>query len=182
MAASHPDRAGHVAPALHAFIGVGGNLGDPIRAVHQAADTLSQHPQVRALRLSPLYITAPVDSTGPAYVNAVMRIETTLMPHALLAVLQQIEQAHGRTRPWRNAPRTLDLDLLWYDGRHIHTPDLIVPHPRMHQRAFVLQPLQDLAPDLTLPQGPLAALLAQCRDQKIDRLAAPNDTQDPEFS
>lgn len=153
-----------------AYIGLGANLGDAAATLHEAARALQSDPHVTALRLSPLYRTAPVDSTGPDYINAVAEIRTTHLPLALLAVLQSIELRHGRERPYRNAPRTLDLDLLWYDGRHIHEPTLTVPHPRMHQRAFVLQPLLDLAPDLVLDQGPAASLLAGCRDQAVQRL------------
>ncbi len=119
------------------------------RAAAELAATLG----VANLQLSPLYGTAPVNSSGPDYVNAVARLDTTLPPLELLAALQAIEQRHGRERPYRNAPRTLDLDLLLYGDRVIDPPTLTVPHPRMHERAFVLQPLMDLAPDLVLAPG-----------------------------
>ncbi|CAM5787326.1 2-amino-4-hydroxy-6-hydroxymethyldihydropteridine diphosphokinase [Castellaniella caeni] len=150
-----------------AYIGLGANLGNAAQTLREAAQALASQAGVRALRLSPLYDTSPVGCSGPDYVNAVAEIHTTLDAHALLRALQGIEQAHGRQRPYRNAPRTLDLDLLWYDGQTIQTPDLTVPHPRMHERAFVLRPLMDLAPDLRLPQGGLAALLAHCAGQAI---------------
>lgn len=153
-----------------AYVGLGANLGEAVATVRQAARELTAAEGVGALRLSALYDTAPIDSSGPDYVNAVAEIRTVLAPLALLACLQAIEQAHGRLRPYRNAPRTLDLDLLWYDGRRLAGPTLIVPHPRMHERAFVLRPLLDLAPDLVLDQGPVAALLARCTDQAIRRL------------
>lgn len=153
-----------------AYIGLGANLGDAAGAIQGAAQELAATPGIQALRLSPLYGSAPVGCTGPDYVNAVAEIHTTLQPAALLAALQAIEQAHGRKRPYRNAPRTLDLDLLWFDGKTIDTPTLAVPHPRMHLRAFVLRPLRDLAPDLVLPQGNLADLLARCADQDIHPL------------
>lgn len=156
---------------VQAYVGLGANLGDAVATVRQAARDLKAAEGVSALRLSSLYSTAPIDSSGPDYVNAVAEIRTTLAPLPLLACLQAIEQAHGRTRPYRNAPRTLDLDLLWYDDRTLAEPTLIVPHPRLHERAFALRPLMDLAPSLVLPQGPLAELLARCADQPIRRLS-----------
>jgi 2-amino-4-hydroxy-6-hydroxymethyldihydropteridine diphosphokinase len=104
------------------------------------------------------------------FINTVVAIDTTLEPVALLDLLQSIEQQHGRERPYQNAPRTLDLDLLLYGDLTINTPRLTVPHPRMHQRAFVLRPLQDLAPDLQLVQGSLNALLVKCQDQKLEQI------------
>ncbi|MGB3423289.1 MAG: 2-amino-4-hydroxy-6-hydroxymethyldihydropteridine diphosphokinase [Castellaniella sp.] len=153
-----------------AYIGLGANLGEAAATVQRAAAELAAVPGVSNLQLSSLYGTAPVDSSGPDYVNAVARLDTTLPPLALLAALQAIEQRHGRERPYRNAPRTLDLDLLLYGDQAIALPDLTVPHPRMHERAFVLRPLMDLAPDLVLAQGGLADLLEQCADQAIQRL------------
>ena len=155
---------------VQAYVGLGANLGDAAATVRRAADELAAVPGVSGLRLSPLYGTAPVDSSGPDYVNAVARLDTTLPPLDLLAALQAIEQRHGRKRPYRNAPRTLDLDLLLYGDQVIDLPSLAVPHPRMHERAFVLRPLMDLAPGLTLAQGGLAELLAHCTDQAIRRL------------
>jgi 2-amino-4-hydroxy-6-hydroxymethyldihydropteridine diphosphokinase len=155
---------------IQAYIGLGANLGEAAATVRQAAAELAATPGVSAFQLSPLYGTAPVDSSGPDYVNAVARLDTALPPLDLLAALQAIEQRHGRERPYRNAPRTLDLDLLLYGGQVIGLPSLTVPHPRMHERAFVLRPLMDLAPDLMLAQGGLAELLACCADQAIRRL------------
>ena len=168
-----PDPGRDQRDAVVAYIGLGANLGDAAGAVRQAAAELAATPDIIRLRLSPLYGTAPVDSSGPDYVNAVAEIRTRLDARHLLTALQAIEQAHGRERPYRNAPRTLDLDLLWHDGRTIEEPDLIVPHPRMHERAFVLRPLMDLAPGLVLPQGDLPALLARCADQAIRPLSVP---------
>lgn len=161
---------GQASPVL-AYIGLGANLGNAAATVRAAARALQEDAGITALRLSTLYRTAPVDSSGPDYVNAVAEIRTTHTPPALLAALQAIEHRHGRERPYRNAPRTLDLDLLWYDGRHIQTPALTVPHPRMHERAFVLRPLQELFPDLVLDQGPIAELLGRCAGQAVQRLA-----------
>ncbi|CAM3833030.1 2-amino-4-hydroxy-6-hydroxymethyldihydropteridinepyrophosphokinase OS=Castellaniella defragrans (strain DSM / CCUG 39792 / 65Phen) OX=1437824 GN=BN940_15146 PE=3 SV=1 [Castellaniella denitrificans] len=155
-----------------AYVGLGANLGEAAGTVRRAAAELAAVPGVSGLRMSPLYGTAPVDSSGPDYVNAVAGLETTLPPLELLAALQAIERRHGRERPYRNAPRTLDLDLLLYGGQAIDLPSLTVPHPRMHERAFVLRPLMDLAPGLVLAQGGLAGLLARCADQAIRRLGS----------
>lgn len=150
-----------------AYIGLGANLGDTRRTLKTAADELSRAVGVNQLTLSGFYRSAPVESSGPDYVNAVAVIQTSLSARSLLEVLQQIERRHGRERPYRNAPRTLDLDLLLYGAQIIDEPDLTVPHPRMHQRAFVLKPLSDLAPDLCLAQGSLSTLLAACADQDL---------------
>lgn len=158
---------------VRCYIGLGANLGEPRAMLQTAAQEIAAIPGVRGLRTSPFYGTAPIDSSGPDYVNAVADIQTSLSAPALLAALQKIEQTHGRKRPYRNAPRTLDLDLLWYGGQTINQSNLTVPHPRMHERAFVLQPLQDLAPDLVLEQGDLPSLLAACADQTIHRLPDP---------
>ena len=120
---------------------------------------------------SSLWRTAPVDSSGDDYINAVALIETSLDAHALLKSLQAIETAHGRERPYRNAPRTLDLDLLLYGDETIATLELSVPHPRMHERAFVLAPLCEIAPDALIPgRGPAADFLPCVADQAIARL------------
>lgn len=161
------------ANVVTAYIGLGANLGDAIGVLRTAARELAATRGIAALRLSPFYGTAPVGCTGPDYVNAVVEIQTSLRAPELLSAMQAIEQAHGRERPYRNAPRTLDLDLLWYDGQTIARPDLTVPHPRMHERAFVLRPLMDLNPGLSLPQGSLVALLTHCADQAIHSLPDP---------
>ena len=153
-----------------AYIGLGANLGDAHATLQQALADLAYTPGVSDIKASGLYRTAPVDSDGPDYLNAVVSLQTSLDPLTLLRSLQAIEQIHGRQRPYRNAPRTLDLDLLWFDDTTINEPDLIVPHPRMHERAFVLAPLQELAPELELPQGKLQTLLAACADQAIERV------------
>ena len=151
----------------HALIGLGANLGDAHQTLLDAVAELQSSSGVVNLLCSRFYASDPVDAQGPVFVNAVASIETTLAPICLLDLLQSIEQLHGRARPYRNAPRTLDLDLLWYDGIEITTPRLILPHPRMHLRAFVLEPLKELAPDLLLQQGTIDALLNACSDQKI---------------
>ncbi|MDZ7590729.1 MAG: 2-amino-4-hydroxy-6-hydroxymethyldihydropteridine diphosphokinase [Rubrivivax sp.] len=151
---------------------MGANLGDARAAVAQAVNALAALPQTRLVAVSRLYRSAPVDAQGPDFVNAVAELHTGLAPREMLAALQAIEHAHGRERPHRNAPRTLDLDLLLYGQRVVEEPGLAVPHPRLHERAFVLLPLADLAPDLEHPRlGPLAAFREQVADQPIQALA-----------
>ena len=142
------------------FIGLGANLGDRQSALCAALIAVGAIPGTRLLRVSPLYRSAPVDAGGPDYLNAVAELATTLTPHALLKALQAVETAAGRERPYPNAPRTLDLDILWFGDQVIHTPDLVVPHPRMFERAFVLRPLADLAPQRVDPSR-LQAVAAQ---------------------
>ena len=156
-----------------AWVGIGANLGDARANVLDAIARLGRLPGARLLQASSLYRTAPIDSSGDDYINAVAALDTDLAAHALLQALFDIEQAHGRERPYRNAPRTLDLDLLLYGDQLIaDAPALLVPHPRMHERAFVLAPLAELAPELRIPgQGSLASLLAGVAGQSIERLA-----------
>lgn len=154
-----------------AWIGLGANLGDARATLEAAFDALARIEGATLLRRSSLYRTAPIASSGPDYLNAVAELETTLEPHALLERLQALELAHGRERPYRNAPRTLDLDLLLVDELEVQTPALTLPHPRLHERAFVLQPLSELAPQLPVPgRGRVQALLAGVADQRIERL------------
>ncbi|MCW5649579.1 MAG: 2-amino-4-hydroxy-6-hydroxymethyldihydropteridine diphosphokinase [Ramlibacter sp.] len=134
--------------AVAAYVALGANLGDAQQTVLHAIDALGRTPCVRLLRASSLYRTAPVESSGPDYINAVVALETMLTSPALLAALQALEQAAGRERPYANAPRTLDLDLLLYGSARIDSPHLTVPHPRMDKRAFVLVPLAEIAPGL----------------------------------
>lgn len=152
------------------YIGLGANLGDAQQTLHQALASIASLPHTRLLKTSSLYGTAPVQADGPDYVNAVARISTALSAHELLTQLQTIEQQHGRTRPYQNAPRTLDLDILLYGDDTLHDSRLTLPHPRMHERAFVLVPLAELDPGLVLAQGSLDALIARCQDQRIQKL------------
>ena len=156
-----------------AWIGIGANLGDARANVLDALERLARLPGARLVKASSLYRTAPIDSSGDDYVNAVAALDTELDAHALLQALFAIEQAHGRERPYRNAPRTLDLDLLLYGDAVIDdAPALIVPHPRLHERAFVLAPLAEAAPNLVIPgRGPVVTLLAGVADQAIEKLA-----------
>jgi len=149
-----------------AYVALGANLGDARAAVAQALHDLGTLPRTQLLRASSLYRSAPVDSSGPDYINAVAEIRTDLSPDELLAQLQRLEQAAGRERPWRNAPRTLDLDLLLYDELRLDSATLTIPHPRMAERAFVLVPLAEIAPDRVT-----AAQLRAVAGQGISRLA-----------
>ncbi len=155
-----------------AYIGLGANLGDPAAALDDAITRLAAIPDTVIAARSSYYRSAPIDATGPEFVNAVVALDTALAPHDLLAHLQAIEQAHGRARPYRNAPRTLDLDLLLYGRQTLATPELTVPHPRLHERAFVLLPLAEIAAELQIPGlGPLPPWLARASDQSITRLS-----------
>ena len=157
-----------------AYVGLGANLGDAQATLHGALRRIAALPQTQLLRSSSFYRTAPVDAGGPDFVNAVAELLTTLQPLALLRALQAIELEHGRQRPYRNAPRTLDLDLLLHGDTRQDDPVLTLPHPRGHERAFVLQPLAELAPALTWPgRGAVAALAAAITDQPIDKLPSP---------
>jgi 2-amino-4-hydroxy-6-hydroxymethyldihydropteridine diphosphokinase len=154
-----------------AYVGLGANLGDARAALDAAFNALAALPRTRLVERSSIWRSAPIDSSGPDYLNAVAMLETQLEAEPLLDALLAIEAQHGRERPYRNAPRTLDLDLLWLDGLVLDTPRLMLPHPRMHERAFVLAPLLELWPDGALPgKGRLDALLAGVPDQRIERL------------
>jgi len=143
-----------------AFIGLGANLGDALAAVRQAIGWLGELPQTRLLQASRIYRSAPVDAGGPDFFNAVASVETLLTAPDLLAQLQSLELRTGRERPYRNAPRTLDLDLLLYGDARIASAALTVPHPRMRERAFVLLPLQEIAPERVDPRD-LAVVAGQ---------------------
>ncbi|MEQ4617921.1 MAG: 2-amino-4-hydroxy-6-hydroxymethyldihydropteridine diphosphokinase [Corticimicrobacter sp.] len=170
--ASVPDE--HPVGHIQAWIGLGANLGNPLVTLQMALRELAQAGDVIVQATSPFYRTAPVDSSGPDYVNAVTRIVTSLAPHVLLALLQRIEQQHGRQRPYQNAPRTLDLDLLLYGKLRIDDDTLVVPHPRMHLRAFVLRPLLDIEEtDMMIEGQPLQQWLARLGDtQPLQKLPA----------
>ncbi len=161
---------------IRAFVGIGSNLGAPERRVLDAIDALGRLPATEPGRRSALYRTAPWGETDqPDFVNAVAELRTALEPEALLDELQKLENAAGRVRDPKHrwGPRVLDLDLLWFGGRALDTPRLTVPHPRMHERAFVLQPLCDLEPLLELPQGRVDALLAELGPAGVQRLPDP---------
>lgn len=149
-----------------AYVGVGSNLNDPRAQVLQAFTELDGLPNTRVVRKSSLYRSAPMGHAAqPDFVNAVAQVETGLPAERLLAELQAVEARHGRERSFPNAPRTLDLDLLLYGAARIASPALTVPHPRMHERAFVLKPLLEIAPQL-----PFTAQLDACADQEVERI------------
>ena len=158
-----------------ALIGMGSNLAHPRRQIARAVRAIECLPRTRLVRLSPNYASAPVGTSGPQpdYVNAVARVETSLAPRALLARLLAIERRQKRRRDPAGppkAPRTLDLDLLLFDRRRVRAPGLVIPHPRMHERAFVLRPLADVAPSATIPgRGLASGALAGVRHQRIAR-------------
>lgn len=160
---------------LLAYVGLGANLGDPAEAVLTAVEALGRMPASRVAAVSGLYRSAPIDAEGPEFVNAVAELHTTLTAYELLAQLQSIEAEFGRERPYPNAPRTLDLDLLLYGDQKIESDDLTVPHARMHERAFVLRPLAELAGEkFPIPgHGPIEALLEAVSAQPITKLETP---------
>jgi len=157
-----------------AYIALGANLGDPVAAVHEAIAALRALPRTRFVAASALYRTAPVGlKAQPDFINAAVAVDTELDARELLFELFAIEARYGRVRSVRNAPRTLDLDLLLYGEQRSDDPVLTLPHPRLHERAFVLAPLADLAPQLLIPgRGSVTELLAACAGQHIERLVA----------
>ncbi len=157
-----------------AWIGLGANLGERAGALRSALAAIAALPGTSVRRVSSLYRSAPVGAGGPDYLNAVAEIATLLAPQALLEALQTIEHANGRERPYRNAPRTLDLDiLLWGDPAvSMATATLTVPHPRMAERAFVLLPLAEIAPE-RVPQAALHAVAGQRIEQLVPALDWP---------
>lgn len=160
---------------IRAWIGLGANLGDAAATLGRAVARIGALPATRLLRISSLYRSAPMEASGPDFLNAVAEVDTTLSPQALLVHLLAIETAEGRQRPYRNAPRTLDLDLLLaLDATgplHIDSPTLTLPHPALHRRAFVLAPLAEIAPGLAVPgHGDVAVLRDACTGQRIERV------------
>lgn len=155
------------------YIGIGSNLEQPIKQVQDAIAVLSGHPLLKLQACSSLYRSAPVGvANQPEYINVVCHLQTGLGPGQVLRQLQQIENAAGRIRDGeRWGPRTLDLDLLLYDDLQREAEDLTIPHPRMHERAFVLYPLRELVPGLEIPgRGPVGKLAENCGDQNCSRL------------
>lgn len=156
-----------------AYIALGSNLDDPKAQILQAFEDLGRLPETSLIARSSLYLSAPVGYLDqPAFINAVAEVETSLQPHDLLNALLDLEHARGRVRDMINGPRTLDLDILLYDGLRCHEHGLTLPHPRMFERAFVLKPLLEIASDCTIPgQGQVAQLLEKCGEQKIEQVA-----------
>jgi 2-amino-4-hydroxy-6-hydroxymethyldihydropteridine diphosphokinase len=156
-----------------AYVGLGANLGEPRQQLEDALVAMGGLPHTRVAARSSFYRSAPVGyAAQPDFVNAVAVLDTALAPGVLLEGLQGIERRHGRERSFRDAPRTLDLDLLLYGDEQIARPGLTVPHPRMHKRAFVLRPLAEIAPDARVPgRGRAVELLEKCSGQDVERIA-----------
>lgn len=151
-----------------AYVGLGANLGaDLLGTLTAAAQALAGLPGTQLAALSGVWRSAPVDAGGPDFLNAVAALDTVLSPIELLDALQAIEHAHGRERPYRNAPRTLDLDLLLYGQAVLHSPRLTLPHPRLVERAFVLRPLLEIAPELAALATP-----GEWQAQRIERVGS----------
>lgn len=156
-----------------AYIGLGSNLGEPAARLRSGVAALRQLAWTTVEICSSLYRTAAVGlREQPDFVNAVCRLQTGLAPETLMRNLLEIEHAHGRVRAGdKGGPRTLDLDILLYGDQVIHTDELTVPHPRLHERAFVLYPLHEIQPELIIPgRGALRDLLAGCSGQRVERL------------
>ena len=158
-----------------AFIGFGGNIGDTRQIITDAIVCLALRSELHILAKSCFYQRAPVEATGGDYINAVIEIETELSPYGLLHVCQAIEQEFGRERPYSNAPRTLDLDILSFEGVIQNETELILPHPRIIERSFVLLPLLEIAPNFFLPDlGELKSYIPKVAHQRIEKLPCRN--------
>jgi len=162
--------ASAVAP-IDAFIGLGANLGDRAREIESAGAEIAALATTVLVARSALYASAPLDAPGGEYLNAVAHVRTALAPLELLRTLQAIESRHGRLRPFAGAPRTLDLDLLLYGDIVLASDELTLPHPRLHERAFVLVPLAEIAPGLVVPgRGRVVDLCAAVASQRVAKL------------
>ncbi|HWK82682.1 MAG TPA: 2-amino-4-hydroxy-6-hydroxymethyldihydropteridine diphosphokinase [Caldimonas sp.] len=158
--------------ATDAFIGLGSNVGDRAAEIEAALREIGELAATSLVARSSLYESAPLDAEGGDYLNAAARVRTSLAPLVLLRALQAIEARHGRTRPFANAPRRLDLDLLLYGDAILATPELTLPHPRLCQRAFVLKPLAEIAPGLRIPgHGVVVEMLSALGAQRVVKFA-----------
>ena len=157
-----------------AYVGLGANIGEPRRQLQAAISELGAMPGIRVTRISGFYRSAPLGYLEqPEFLNAVVELDTDIAPGTLLEHLQKMENRHGRERPFPGAPRTLDLDLLLHGNQSASMAGLTLPHPRMHERAFVLEPLTEIAPDIIIPgRGAARDLLAACRGQIVQRIDA----------
>lgn len=162
-----------------AFIALGSNLENPVDQIQRACIALGQLPNTRLIKTSSLYQTAPIDCIDspqnpvPDFINAVAELETELSPQALLEALHGIENAAGRERPYVNAPRVLDCDLLLYENNTLNSEKLTIPHPRMHLRGFVLLPLFEIAPHIFIPNhGKIAKLITPNLSVGITKLSS----------
>jgi 2-amino-4-hydroxy-6-hydroxymethyldihydropteridine diphosphokinase len=154
------------ASPVMACVAVGANLGDAVATVQQALKDVALLPETQLLKASSLYRSAPYEAQGPDFINAVVLIHTQLSPLVLLHALQALELNSGRERPFKNAPRTLDLDIIFHGNSKLTTQELTLPHPRWFERAFVLQPLAEVWPERVT-----AAQLIAVQDQTIQRMA-----------
>ena len=158
-----------------AYIGFGGNVGDTRQLITDAIVCLALRSELQILAKSCLYQSAPVDASGGDYIQFVIEVEIELTPYGLLHVCQTIEREFGRERPYSNAPRTLDLDILSFEGVTQNETELILPHPRIIERSFVLLPLLEIAPDFFLPNlGELKTYLPKVAHQRIEKLPCRN--------
>jgi len=158
-----------------AFIGFGGNIGDTRQLITDAIVCLALRCELQVIAKSCFYQSAPVEAAGGDYINAVIEIETQLSPYGLLHICQAIEKEFGRERPYLNAPRTLDLDILFFEGISQNDSELTLPHPRIIERSFVLLPLLEIAPDIFLPNlGELKTYLPKVAHQRIEKLPCRN--------
>ena len=156
---------------IDAYIGIGANLGDARAGVKAAFARLAMLPHTRLIAQSSLFLTAPIESGGDDYINAVAHLQTSLKAEALLQHLQTIELAFGRERPYQNAPRTLDLDILLFGAQKIAIATLTVPHPRLTERAFALIPLLQLDPFIKIPgKGAAHTFVPGVADQRISKI------------
>ena len=158
---------------IRSYVGIGSNLDDPVARVRMGLAALQGLPGSALVTFSSLYRTTPIGITDqPEFVNAVAALDTQLAPTVLLRELLAIERAAGRRRGTvQGGPRTLDLDLLLYGDLEITSADVTIPHPRMHERAFVLAPLFEIAPMLRIPmKGAVSMLLGRCEAQSVVRL------------
>ncbi|WP_321870379.1 2-amino-4-hydroxy-6-hydroxymethyldihydropteridine diphosphokinase [Paraburkholderia tropica] len=154
-----------------AWLGIGANLGDARQTLKDTVVCLAQQHSITVLAKSSLYRTAPIDAGGDDYFNCVVKLDTRLAVRELLGLCHRVEHHFGRERPFRNAPRTLDIDILLYGGEIIDEPDLMVPHPRMTVRAFVLAPLAEVDPELEIPgKGRISDFLPGVADQRIEKM------------
>jgi 2-amino-4-hydroxy-6-hydroxymethyldihydropteridine diphosphokinase len=156
-----------------AYVALGANIGDPRRQLEAAIEQLKNLPDTEFVLVSGFYKSAPLGYVDqPDFLNAVAMLDTTLSAEQLLEYLQKMEQQQSRERSFPNAPRTLDLDLLLHGDSILDSPRLSLPHPRMHERAFVLQPLLELDSAISIPgKGKASTLLSACGSQKIERIA-----------
>jgi len=161
-----------VSDHIQVFIGLGSNLNKPVEQLKEAVATLSAADGLKGIKLSSFYSGKPMGPQDqPDYVNAVFQMETSLAPSPLLSLLQKIENGQGRIRARRWGERTLDLDILLYGEQSVNLPELTIPHIGLSKRNFVLYPLQEISPDLVIPQlGTLAELVAQCSLAELRRI------------